>query len=74
MTCISLKVFLVAVLEILNVLSIESMDGACVAAQAPAIIMIRGSIFERRALISSSGDLYLSYFWSMVSGEDRSLQ
>ena len=44
MTFISLKVFLVDVLEILNVLRIESMDGMCVAARAPAVIMISGSI------------------------------
>ena len=74
MTFISLKVFLVDVLEILNVLRIESMDGVCVAARAPAVIMISGSIFHPRALISSSSDLYLSRFRSMVSGENLSLQ
>ena len=74
MTFISLKVFLVDVLEILNVLRIESMDGMCVAARAPAMIMISGSIFQPRALISSSSDLYLSRFRSMVSGENLSLQ
>ena len=74
MTFISLKVFLVDVLEILNVLRIESMDGVCVAARAPDVIMIRGSIFQPRALMSSSSDLYLSHFQSMVSDENRSLQ
>ena len=74
MTFISLKVFLVDVLEILNVFRIESMDGACVVAQAPGVIMIRGSIFQPRALMSSFSDLYLSRFRSMVSGENRSLQ
>ena len=48
---------LVDVLEILNVLRIESIDGACVAAQASVVIMIRGSIFQPRALMSSSSDL-----------------
>ena len=52
MTFISLKVFLVDVLEILNVLRIESMDGMCVAARVPAVTMISGSIFHPRALIS----------------------
>ena len=74
MTFISLKVFLVDVLEILNVLRIESMDGMCVATRAPAVTMISGSIFHPRALISSSSDLYLSRFRSMVSGENLSLQ
>ena len=74
MTFISLKVFPVDVLEILNVLRIESMDGACVATQAPDVIMIRGSIFRPLALMSSSSDLYLSRFRSIVSGESRSLQ
>ena len=74
MTFISLKVFLVDVLEILNVFRMECMDGACIAVQAPDVIMIRGSIFQPRALMSSSGDLYLSLFRSMVSGENRSLQ
>ena len=73
MTFISLKVFLVDVLEILNVLRIESMDGMCVAARALAVTMISGSISHPRALISSSSDLYLSRFRSMVSGENLSL-
>ena len=50
------------------------MDGACVAARPPAVIMIRGSIFQPRALMSSYSDLYLSCFRSVVSGENRSLQ
>ena len=74
MTFISLKVFLVDVLEILNVLRIESMDGACIAARAPDVNMIRGLIFQPRALMSASSDLYLSRFRSMVSGENRSFQ
>ena len=52
----------------------ESMDGLCVAARAPAVTMISGSIFYSRALISSSSDLYLSRFRSMVSSENLSLQ
>ena len=74
MTFISIKVFLVDVLEILNVLRIESMDGMCIAARAPAVTMISGSLFHPRALISSSSDLYLSRFWSMISGENLPLQ
>ena len=62
MTFISLKVFLVDVLEILNVLRIESMDGMCAAVRAPVVTMISGSIFHPRALICSSNDLYLSHF------------
>ena len=50
------------------------MDGARVATQAPAVIMIRGSIFQPCALMSSSSDLHLSHFQSMVLGENRSLQ
>ena len=72
MIFISLKVFLVDVLEILNVLRIESMDGTCVAVRAPDVIMIRGSIFQPRALISSSSALYLSRILLMVSSENRS--
>ena len=74
MTFISLKVLLVDVLEILNVLKVESMNEMCIAAQALAVMMISGSIFQPRALISSSSDLYLSRFRSMVSGENLSLQ
>ena len=59
------------VLEILNVLRIESMDGMCVDARAPAVTMIS---VNPHALISSSSDLYLSRFRSMVSGENLSLQ
>ena len=62
------------VLEILNVLSMESMDGECIAARAPTIMMSRGSIFHPCALISSSSGLYLPCFWSMVSDENLSLQ
>ena len=65
---------LVDVLEFLNVLRIESMDGRCVVARAPDVIMIRGSIFQPRALMSSSSDLYLSRFRSMVWDENQSLQ
>ena len=50
------------------------MDGVRVATKALAVIMIRGSIFQPCALMSSSSDLYLSHFQSMVLGENRSLQ
>ena len=74
MTFISLKEFFGGCFGDLNVLRIEFMDGVCVAAQAPTVIMTRDLILQPRALLSSSSDLYLSCFLSMVSGENRSLQ
>ena len=46
MTLIASNVFLMLCLGILNVVSILSMEGICVAALAPAVMTISGSIFQ----------------------------
>jgi len=49
-------------------------DGMCVAARAPAVITIRGSIFQPLAAILSISGLYLLALASSVSSENLSLQ
>ena len=49
-------------------------DGMCVVALAPAVIIIRGSTFHPLAAILSINGLYLLFFASSVSGENLSLQ
>ena len=53
----------------LNLSSSSFMDGMCVAAPAPAVITIRGSIFQPRAAMLSMSGLYLLALASSVSGE-----
>jgi hypothetical protein len=69
-----LKVFLMVGVGILNLFSRDFMDGMCVVALAPAVIIIRGSIFHPLAAILSINGLYLLFFASSVSGENLSLQ
>ena len=69
-----LKVFLIVDIGILNLFSSDFMDGMCVVALAPAVITIRGSIFQPLSAILSINGLYLLYFVSSVSGENLSLQ
>ena len=70
----SLKVFLMVGIGILNLSSSDSIDGICVVALAPAVITIRGSTFHPLAAILSINGLYLLVFASCVSGENLSLQ
>ena len=69
-----LKVFLMIGIGILNLFSIDFIEGMCVVALAPAVIIIMGSTFHPRAAILSSNALYLLFFASIASGENLSLQ
>ncbi len=69
-----LKVFLMVGMGILNILSSDFIEGVCVVALAPAVIIIRGSTFHPLAAILSINGLYLLFFASSVSGENLSLQ
>ena len=64
-----LMVFLMEVIEILNVVSIDFM-----VALAPAVITINGSTFHPNELISSGRGSYLFILCVVVSGANRSLQ
>ena len=69
-----LKVFLMVGMGILNLSSSDFIDGMCVVALAPAVIIIRGSTLHPLAAIHSINGLYLLFFASSVSGENLSLQ
>ena len=69
-----LKVFLMVGIGILNLSSSDFIDGMCVVALAPAVIMSRGSTFHPLATILSISGVYLLFFASIVSGENLSLQ
>jgi hypothetical protein len=71
---IFLKVFLMVGIGILNLFSSDFIDGMCVVALAPAVIMIRGSTFHPLAAILSINGLYFLFFASIVYGENLSLQ
>ena len=58
----------------LNLSSSRFIDGMCVAALAPAVITMSGSIFQPRAAMLSMSGLYLLALASSVSGENLSLQ
>jgi hypothetical protein len=68
------KVFLMVGIGILNLFSSDFIDGMCVVALAPAVIIIRGSTFQPLATILSINGLYLLFFASIVYGENLSLQ
>ena len=59
---------------ILNLSSNICIDGMCVAALAPAVITMSGSIFQPLAAIFSISALYLLVLASSVCGENLSLQ
>ena len=59
---------------ILNLYSSDFIDGMCVVALAPAVIIIRGSTFHPLAAILLINGFYLLFFASSVSGENLSLQ
>jgi hypothetical protein len=54
-----LKVFLMVGIGILKLFSSDFIDGMCVVALAPAVIIIRGSTFHLLAAILSINGLYL---------------
>ena len=58
----------------LNLSSSRFIDGMCVAALAPAVITMSGSIFQLRASMLSMSGLYLLALASSVYGENLSLQ
>jgi hypothetical protein len=64
-----LSVFLMACIGILNLSSSDFIDGMCVVALAPAVIIMLGSTFHPLAAILSISGLYLLFFASSVSGE-----
>jgi hypothetical protein len=68
-----LKVFLMIGIGILNLFSSDFIDGMWVVALAPAMIIIRGSIFHPLASILSINGLYLLFFAYSVFGENLSL-
>ena len=74
MVLIFLKVFRMDDIGILNLSSSIFIDGMCVAALAPAVITMSGSIFQPRAAMSSMSGLYLLALTSSVSGQNLSLQ
>jgi len=59
---------------ILNLSSSNFIDGICNVALVPAIITMRGSIFQLLVAIFSINDLHLLIFALRVSGENLSLQ
>lgn len=69
-----LKVFRMADIGSLNLSSSIFIDGVCVAALAPAVITMIGSIFQPLAAMFSIKGLYLLALASSVSGENLSLQ
>jgi hypothetical protein len=69
-----LKVFLMIGIGILNLFSSDFIEGMCVVALAPTVIIIKGSTFHPLAAILSTNGLYLLFFASSVSGENLSLQ
>ena len=67
-----LKVFLMIGIGILNLYSSDFIDGMCVVAMAPAVIIIRGSTSHPLAAILSTNGLHLLFFASSVYGENLS--
>ena len=71
---IFLKVFRMDGIGSLNLSSSNFIDGMCVAALAPAVITMSGSVFHPRAAMFSISGLYFLSLASSVSGENLSLQ
>ena len=74
MVLMFLKVLRMAGIGSLNLSSSIFIDGMCVAALAPAVITMSGSIFQPRATMFSIKGLYLLALASSVSSENLSLQ
>jgi hypothetical protein len=73
MVLMFLKVFRMDGICSLNLSSSSFIDGMCVAALAPAVITMSGSIFQPRAAMFSISGLYLLALASSVYGENLSL-
>ena len=71
---IFLKIFLMAGMGILKLFSSIFIDRMYAVARAPAVITIKGSIFQPLAVILLISGLYLLALASRVSGENLSLQ
>ena len=69
-----LKVFLMVGIGILKFFLRNFIDGMCVVALAPAVMIIRGSTFHPLATILAISGKYLLFFVSSVSCENLSLQ
>ena len=63
MILISSNVYLMLSLGILNVVSILSIEGVCVATLAPAMMMISESTFHPMLIILSISGLYIFFFF-----------
>jgi hypothetical protein len=74
MVLMFLKVFRMDGIGSLNLSSSSFIDGMCVAALAPAVITISGSIFQPLATMFSISGLYLLALASSAYGENLSLQ
>ena len=66
MVLMFLKVFRMDGMGSLNLSSSSFVDGMCVAALAPAVITMSGSIFQPRAIMFSISGLYLLALASSV--------
>ena len=73
-TLISSNVCLMFTLGILNITSIFFIEGICVAALAPAVMTISGSIFQPLLIMLSISGLYFFVFLVIVSSSILSLQ
>ena len=71
---IFLKVFRMDGIGSLNLSSSSFIEGMWVAALAPAVMTMSGSIFQPRAAMLSMSGLYLLVLASRVAGENLSLQ
>ena len=69
-----LKVFRMDSIGSLNFSSRSFIEGMCVAALAPTVITMSGSIFQPRSAMLSISGLYLLTLASSVAGENLSLQ
>ena len=74
MVLMFLKVFRMDGIGSLNLSSNSFIDGMCVAALAPAVIIMSGSIFQSLAAMYSISGLYLLALAASVSGENLLLQ
>ena len=74
MVLISMKVCLIVSFGILNFSSKILIEGVCVVALAPAMMMISGLTFHLLLMMLSISGWYFSIFRVMVSNENLSLQ
>ena len=74
MVLMFLKVFQMDGTGSLNLSSRIFIDGMCVAALAPIVITVSGSMFQPKAAMFSISGLYLLALASSVYGENMSLQ